>query len=116
MLATTRAPMFGTLGRMTPKAGKRATELVGLLSRPPTEEEAKRYRGAYLWRAEDGDDVVVAVMYDEDAYFAMVHVPRPTRTSARSCRSWRRSRRGPTGSGSVRSDGTRLVRRPVGER
>jgi heme-degrading monooxygenase HmoA len=65
--------MFGTLGRMTPKAGKR-DEVVALLSRPPTGDSAKGYRGAYLLRADEGQDVIVAVMYDDkDAYFAMVH-------------------------------------------
>lgn len=67
--------MYGTLGRMTPRADKR-DELVALMSEPPTGEAAKGYRGSYLLKADEGD-VVVAVMYeDKDAYFAMVHDPK----------------------------------------
>ena len=67
--------MYGTLGRMKPKAGKR-DELVALLNEPPTGDAAKGYRGAYLLKADEGDEVVVAVMYeDKDAYFSMVHDP-----------------------------------------
>ncbi|HJS26425.1 MAG TPA: antibiotic biosynthesis monooxygenase [Actinomycetota bacterium] len=68
--------MYGTLGRMTPKAGKR-DELAALLSEPPTGDAAKGYRGAYLLKADEGDDIVVAVMYeDKEAYVAMVHDPK----------------------------------------
>ena len=68
--------MYGTLGRMTPKAGKR-DELIAMTSRPPTGAPANGYRGGYVLKAEEGDDVVVAVMYDDkDAYFAMVHDPQ----------------------------------------
>jgi hypothetical protein len=68
------AAVYGTLGRMSPKAGKR-DELVALMSEPPVGEAAKGYRGSYLLKADEGG-VVVAVMYeDKDAYFAMVHDP-----------------------------------------
>jgi heme-degrading monooxygenase HmoA len=68
--------MYGTLGRMTPKAGRR-DELVAMMSEPPEGEAAKGYRGAYVLKADEGDEVVVAVMYeDKDAYFAMVHDPK----------------------------------------
>ena len=67
--------MYGTLGRMTPKQGKR-DELVALMREPPTGEAAKGYRASYLLQADEGD-VVVAVMYeDKDAYVAMVHDPK----------------------------------------
>lgn len=66
--------MYGTLGRMKPKAGKR-DELVSLLNAPPSATEG--YRGSHLLKTDEGDEVVVAVMYeDKDAYFAMVHDPR----------------------------------------
>ena len=68
--------MYGTLGRMTPKAGKR-DELIAMMSSPPTGAAANGYRGGYVLKADEGDDVVVAVMYDDkDAYFAMVHDPQ----------------------------------------
>jgi hypothetical protein len=70
------AAVYGTLGRMTPKAGKR-DELIALMSAPPGGAAANGYRGGYLLKADEGDDVVVAVMYDDkDAYFAMVHDPQ----------------------------------------
>ena len=68
--------MYGTLGRMTPKAGRR-DELVALLNRAPAGAAAKGYRGAYLLKADEGDEIVVAVMYeDRDAYLDMVHDPK----------------------------------------
>jgi hypothetical protein len=68
--------VYGTLGRMTPKAGKR-DELVAMMSSPPTGAAATGYRGGCVLKADDGDDVVVAVMYDDkDAYVAMVHDPQ----------------------------------------
>jgi heme-degrading monooxygenase HmoA len=60
---------------MTPKPGKRE-ELVTLLSTPPTGAAAAGFVGAHLLKADEGGEVVVAVMYeDKDAYFAMVHDP-----------------------------------------
>ena len=45
--------------------------------RRPTGAAASGYRGGYVLKADEGDDVVVAVMYDDkDAYFAMVHDPQ----------------------------------------
>ena len=68
--------MYGTIGRMKPKAGRR-DELVELMSAAPSGAAAKGYRGSYLLKAEEADEVVVAVMYeDKDAYFAMVHDPQ----------------------------------------
>lgn len=68
--------MYGTLGRMKPKQGKR-DELLELLRTPPSGAAAAGYRGSYLLKADEGDEVVVAVMYeDRDAYFAMVHDPK----------------------------------------
>lgn len=68
--------MYGTLGRMKPKQGKR-DELLELLRTPPSGAAAEGYRGSYLLKADEGDEVVVAVMYeDKDAYFAMVHDPK----------------------------------------
>jgi len=68
--------MYGTLGRMQPKAGKR-DELIRLMNAPPAGEAAKGYRGSYLLKADEGEVVVVAVMYDDKgAYDAMVHDPK----------------------------------------
>ncbi len=68
--------MYGTLGRMTPKAGKR-DELIALMGEPPAGEAANGFRGAYLLKADEGEEIVVAVMYqDKDSYFAMVHDPQ----------------------------------------
>jgi hypothetical protein len=68
--------VYGTLGRMKPKAGRK-DELVALMSEPPTGAAANGFRGAYLLKADEGGDVVVAVMYeDKDAYVAMVHDPQ----------------------------------------
>ena len=68
--------MYGTIGRMRPKPGKR-DELVAMMSAPPAGAAANGYRGAYLLKADEDDEVVVAVMYeDKDAYMAMVHDPQ----------------------------------------
>jgi heme-degrading monooxygenase HmoA len=68
--------MYGTLGRMQPKAGKR-DELIRLMSAPPSGEAAKGYLGSYLLKADEDEVVVVAVMYDDKgAYDAMVHDPK----------------------------------------
>jgi quinol monooxygenase YgiN len=68
--------MYGTLGRMRPKPGKR-DELVELLRTPPSGAAANGYRHGFLLKADEGDEVVVAVMYeDQAAYSAMVHDPQ----------------------------------------
>lgn len=68
--------MYGTLGRMTPQAGKRE-ELIALLGAPPSGAAADGFRGAYVLKADEGEDVLVAVMYeDKEAYVAMVHDPQ----------------------------------------
>lgn len=68
--------MYGTLGRMRPKPGKR-DELVAMLNAAPAGAAANGFRGAYVLKADEGEDVVVAVMYDDkDAYFGMVHDPQ----------------------------------------
>ena len=67
--------MYGTIGRMTPKAGKR-DELVALLSERPSGAAAAGFESAYVMKADEGDEVVIAVMYeDKDSYVAMVHDP-----------------------------------------
>jgi len=67
--------VYGTIGRMTPKPGKR-DELVAMMSTPPTGAAASGFRGAHLMKADEGDEVVIAVMYeDKDSYVAMVHDP-----------------------------------------
>jgi len=67
--------VYGTLGRMKVKPGK-VDDVVGNLKNPPSGDARKGYRGAYLLVADEGGEVVVAVMYeDKDAYFAMVHDP-----------------------------------------
>ena len=45
------AAVYGTLGRMTPKAGKR-DELIALMSAPPSGAAANGYRGGYLLKAD----------------------------------------------------------------
>jgi heme-degrading monooxygenase HmoA len=60
---------------MTPKPGKR-DELVALLSSRPTGAAARGFRESLLMKADEGDEVVIAVIYeDKDAYVAMVHDP-----------------------------------------
>jgi heme-degrading monooxygenase HmoA len=60
---------------MMPQPGKR-DELIALLSTPPSGAAAEGFRGAYLMKADEGDEVVVAVMYEDQAsYSAMVHDP-----------------------------------------
>jgi heme-degrading monooxygenase HmoA len=67
--------MYGTLGRMRPKAGRR-DELIAMMSAPPEGAAANGYHGSYLLKADEGDEIVVAVMYeDKEAYFTMVHDP-----------------------------------------
>lgn len=67
--------MFGTLGRMTPKPGK-LDELIAHLNDPEAAER-NGYRGSYVLVSEEGENVVVAVIYeDRDSYFAMVHEPK----------------------------------------
>jgi hypothetical protein len=39
--------VYGTLGRMTPKAGKR-DELIAMMSSPPSGAAANGYRGGYV--------------------------------------------------------------------
>ena len=53
--------MYGTHGRMQPKAGKR-DELIRMMSTPPAGEAAKGYRGSYLLKADEDDVVVLAVI------------------------------------------------------
>lgn len=66
--------MYGTLGRMKVKPGK-LEDLVANLNNPRA-AQMSGYRGSYVLVADEGDEVVVAVMYeDKDAYFAMVHDP-----------------------------------------
>ena len=67
--------MYGTIGQMKPKPGRR-NDLVALMSPPPTGAAAEGYRGSYLLKADEGDEIVVVVMYeDKDSYSAMVHDP-----------------------------------------
>jgi heme-degrading monooxygenase HmoA len=71
----TEGVVYGTIGRMKAKTGKRE-DLVALMNAAPTGAAAQGYRGSYLLKADEGDEVVVVVMYeDKDAYFAMVHDP-----------------------------------------
>lgn len=67
--------MFGTLGRMTPKPGK-LDELIAHLHDPET-AATNGYGGSYLLVPDEGEEVVVAVIFkDRDSYFAMVHEPK----------------------------------------
>jgi hypothetical protein len=48
-----------------------------MMSSPPSGAAANGYRGGYVLKPDDGDDIVVAVMYDDkDAYVGMVHDPQ----------------------------------------
>src|SRR3972149_5468369 len=54
----------------------RGAELAAMRSPPPTGAAASGFRGAHLMKADEGDEVVIAVMYeDKDSYVAMVHDP-----------------------------------------
>jgi hypothetical protein len=67
--------MYGTLGRMKVKPGNKDA-VVAFVSDPAGAKMAG-YRGTYLLLADEGDEAIVAVMYeDKDSYFAMVHDPR----------------------------------------
>lgn len=67
--------MFGTLGWMKARPGK-LEELKAHLGDPQA-AAMRGYHGSYLLVAEEGDEVRVAVMYeDKDSYFEMVHDPR----------------------------------------
>ena len=67
--------MYGTIGRMTPRPGQRDA-LVALMSTPPSGAAAQGYRGSYLLKADEGDEVVIVVIYEDEAsYSAMVHDP-----------------------------------------
>jgi heme-degrading monooxygenase HmoA len=67
--------VYGTLGRMRVKPGKR-DDVVAFMT-DPRAAEMPGYRGTHLLLAEEGNEAIVAVMYeDKDAYFAMVHDPR----------------------------------------
>ncbi len=67
--------MFGTLGRMKAKPGK-LEELTTHLNDPQAAAH-RGYGGSYLLVAEEGDEVVVAVMFeDKESYFEMVHDPK----------------------------------------
>lgn len=66
--------MFGTLGRMTARPGKLEELKAHLLD--PRAATHRGYRGSFALVAEEGRQVVVAVMFeDKDSYFAMVHNP-----------------------------------------
>lgn len=66
--------MFGTLGKMRVKPGKR-DDVIAFMN-DPRGAQMKGYRSTYLLVPEEGDEVVLAVMYeDKDSYFAMVHDP-----------------------------------------
>jgi heme-degrading monooxygenase HmoA len=67
--------VFGTLGRMKVKPGKRDDVVAFMMD--PAGSSMPGYRGTYVLLPEEGDEAIVAVMYeDKDAYFAMVHDPR----------------------------------------
>jgi len=67
--------VFGTLGRMKVKPGK-LEDLKAHLNDPQAAAQ-RGYRGSFVLVAEEGDEVVVAVMFaDKDSYFEMVHDPR----------------------------------------
>ena len=67
--------MYGTIGRMKPKPGQRDA-LLSLMNAAPSGAAAQGYRASYVLKADEGDEVVVVVIYeDQPAYSAMVHDP-----------------------------------------
>ncbi|HEX9124317.1 MAG TPA: antibiotic biosynthesis monooxygenase [Actinomycetota bacterium] len=67
--------MFGTVGRMRIKPGK-VEDLVKHFM-DPAGTGSRGFRGSHVLVSEDGDEAVVAVLFeDKDSYFEMVHDPR----------------------------------------
>lgn len=67
--------MLGTVGRMRVKPGKMQELVESMLD--PEGAKARGFRGVHLLVADEGDEAVVAVMFeDKDSYFEMVHDPR----------------------------------------
>ena len=73
--------MYGTLGRMKPKAGMR-DELIRMMSAPPDGAAANGYRGSYLLKADEDDELVVAVMYEDIISMPCQREPQSTPESA----------------------------------
>ena len=67
--------MFGTVGRMKVKPGK-TDDLIRLMNNPEG-ANAKGFRFSSLLIAEEGNEAVVTVIFDDkDSYFEMVHDPK----------------------------------------
>jgi len=67
--------VFGTVGRMKVKPGK-MDQLVRLMT-DSEGSNAKGFRFSSLLAADEGNDAVVTVIFeDKDSYFEMVHDPK----------------------------------------
>jgi heme-degrading monooxygenase HmoA len=69
------ADVYGTVGRMKVKPGKMQEVRDNMLD--PQGASAKGFRGLHLLVADEGNEAVVAVIFeDKDSYSAMVHDPK----------------------------------------
>jgi hypothetical protein len=67
--------VYGTVGRMQVKPGK-MQELVALMSNPEG-ATARGFRSSAILVADDGNEAVVTVLFDDkESYFEMVHDPK----------------------------------------
>ncbi len=67
--------MFGTVGRLKVKPGKMQEVRDNMLD--PQGAGAKGFRGLHFLVPEEGNEAVVAVIFeDKDTYFQMVHDPK----------------------------------------
>jgi len=67
--------VYGTVGRMKVKPGK-MPDLVALMS-DPQGASARGFRFTSLLVADEGNEAVVTVIFDDkDSYFEMVHDPK----------------------------------------
>ncbi len=67
--------MFGTVGRLKVKPGKMQEVRDSMLD--PQGAGARGFRGLYFLVPEEGNEAVVAVIFeDKETYFQMVHDPK----------------------------------------
>jgi hypothetical protein len=67
--------VYGTVGRLKVKAGKMQEVRDNMLN--PEGREAKGFRGLHVLVPDEGNEAVVAVIFeDKDTYFQMVHDPQ----------------------------------------
>ena len=69
------ADMYGTVGRLTVKPGMMQQVRDNMLD--PQGSRAKGFRGLHFLVADEGNEAVVVVIFDDkDTYSAMVHDPK----------------------------------------